>query len=169
MKPLTNPLFVKFIVYFNNNQDFFECHEVLEDYWNTFPNRTKDHPLTAYILLSTGMYHWRRGNTIGALRTLKKADRRMAMLDTTSSFANGIDFNNLCIQLKKSIKLIEKEQSFRAFPIQILSSEIKQLVNDLAESLVLLPFGSDEVIHKHLLRDRTEVIRIRDEKKKGRH
>ena len=37
MKPLYNPLFVKFIVYFNENQDFFECHEVLEEYWKEFP------------------------------------------------------------------------------------------------------------------------------------
>ena len=54
MKPLHNPFFVKFIVYFNENQDFFECHEVLEEYWKSIPDRTKDHPLTAYILLSTG-------------------------------------------------------------------------------------------------------------------
>ena len=74
MKPLYNPLFVKFIVYFNENQDFFECHEVLEEYWKLSPDRTKEHPLVGYILLSTAMYHWRRGNTTGADRTIKKAN-----------------------------------------------------------------------------------------------
>ena len=62
MHPYHHPLFVNFIVYFNSNQDYFECHEVLEEYWKSIPDSDKDHPLTAYILLATGMYHWRRGN-----------------------------------------------------------------------------------------------------------
>ena len=52
MHPHQHPLFVNFIVYFNENQDYFECHEVLEEYWKSLPDGcTKDHPLTAYILL----------------------------------------------------------------------------------------------------------------------
>ena len=65
MHPYHHPLFVNFIVYFNENQDYFECHEVLEEYWKSLPDGGKEHPLTAYILLATGMYHWRRGNTTG--------------------------------------------------------------------------------------------------------
>ena len=42
MKPLHNPFFVKFIVYFNKNQDFFECHEVLEDYWKSLPGEQRN-------------------------------------------------------------------------------------------------------------------------------
>lgn len=168
MKPLANPLFVKFIIYFNHNQDFFECHEVLEDYWNTFPERTKEHPLTSYILLSTGMYHWRRGNTIGALRTLKKAKHKMTMIEPTSAFIDGINFDGLLDNVNLAIQSIEAGQPFKFFPIGITCPEI-QLLSDKAEtSIDLLPFGSDAVIHKHLLRDRTEIIRIRDEKKKGR-
>ena len=36
MHPYHHPLFVNFIVYFNSNQDYFECHEVLEEYWKSF-------------------------------------------------------------------------------------------------------------------------------------
>ena len=34
--------------------------------------------------------------------------------------------------------------------------------------MTLLPFGSDAVIHKHMLRDRSDILREREEKKKGR-
>lgn len=169
MTPLTHPLFVKFIIYFNDNQDFFECHEVLEDYWNSFPVRTKEHPLIGYILLATGMYHWRRGNTTGALRTLKKAQRRMAtMQKTTPAFTEGIDFNHLVRKTDETLQFIKNHKPFRPFLIKIQSTEIQQHIEQIIPTLELLPPESDAIIHKHLLRDRTEVIKLRDEKKKGR-
>lgn len=169
MKPLANPFFVKFIIYFNDNQDFFECHEVLEDYWNSIPQRTKTHPLTGYILLATGLYHWRRGNTIGALRTIKKAQHKMSTMDSiTPSFTEGIDFELLRENVDKSIQLIEAEVPFTSFKIEVTSHELQHAVKETVTSLKLLPAGSEAIIHKHLLRDRTEIIKMRDEKKKGR-
>lgn len=169
MKPLANPFFVKFIIYFNDNQDFFECHEVLEDYWNSIPERNKEHPLTSYILLSTGMYHWRRGNSIGALRTIKKAQQKMAsMVSVASEFTEGIDFDDLIKNIDNVVLAIEDNRPFKSFSIKVLSPEILRLVADVVPTLELLPHGSERVIHKHLLRDRSEIIRIRDEKR-GRH
>lgn len=170
MKPLYHPYFVNFIVYFNENQDFFECHEVLEDYWNEFPSRTKDHPLTAYILLATGLYHWRRGNERGALRTLRKALAKLRMIpEQNSLFAKGIDFSVLCNHVQNSVQSIEVHQPFTSFSIDMTSAKLRALVEMEKPRMQLLPFGSDAIIHKHKLRDRSDVIRLRDEKKKGRH
>ncbi|MDS9470784.1 DUF309 domain-containing protein [Sporosarcina pasteurii] len=169
MKPLYHPYFVKFIVYFNKNQDFFECHEVLEEYWNTFPGRTKEHPLTGYILLSTGLYHWRRGNRIGALRTLKKAkDKFNIISERYIDYTEGIDFPSLYSHVKKSIDEIEREQPFASFSISVTSPKLHALVEAEEPLMKLLPLESDAIIHKHILRDRTEIIRLRNEKKKGR-
>lgn len=170
MKPLYHPYFVNFIVYFNENQDFFECHEVLEDYWNEIPHRTKDHPLTAYILLATGLYHWRRGNERGALRTLRKAFTKLKMIpEQNNLFTEGIDFPVLCNQVQKNIQSIEAHQPFIPFSIDITSTKLRNLVEAEKQLMELLPFGSDAIIHKHKLRDRSDIIRLRDEKKKGRH
>ena len=170
MKPLHNPHFIEFIVYFNKNQDFFECHEVLEEYWKSLPDGTKDHPLTGYILLSTGMYHWRRGNKIGGLRTLKKAKVKFdATQETFPDFMDGIDFNNMCHKLKQAILNIENNQPFTSFSIVVTSETIISLVNETESQIELLPFGSDAVIHKHMLRDRSSILRKREEKKKGRY
>lgn len=170
MKALHHPYFVNFIIYFNDNQDFFECHEVLEDYWKSVPNFTKDHPLTAYILLATGLYHWRRENFLGAKRTLQKAYVKMThMQKDDSSFTKGIDFTTLYARLQNSIQSVEEGQPFVSFPIIVTSSNLQKKINQQRAKLILLPKNSDLVIHKHLRRDRTEIIRLRNEKKKGRH
>ena len=110
MQPLNNPLFLKFIVYFNENQDYFECHEVLEEYWKSIPGRTKDHPLTAYILLSTGLYHFRRDNTAGAIRTLRKAYAKlMTQVVDFPDFTKGLDFNRLCADVEQTIWRFKKK------------------------------------------------------------
>ena len=170
MHPYHHPLFVNFIVYFNRNQDYFECHEVLEEYWKSIPDSDKDHPLTAYILLSTGMYHWRRGNKLGASRTLNKAMTKFpTFLANYPNYTEEIDFDQLVYDVTKAVNRLEQNLSFESFPITILSANIIDLASKLEQSMTLLPFGSDSVIHKHMLRDRSDILREREEKKKGRH
>lgn len=166
MKPLYNPLFVKFIVYFNENQDFFECHEVLEEYWKGFPDRTKEHPLVGYILLSTALYHWRRGNTIGAGRSLKKAISRLEDVSQEHpGFSEGINIDSLVKNSALAYQQIEKEKPFSTFRIEITSPEIQSLIDQIRPTMDLLPYGSDDVIHKHMLRDRSDIL-IEQEKRK---
>ena len=167
MKPLYNPLFVKFIVYFNENQDFFECHEVLEEYWKLFPDRTKEHPLVGYILLSTAMYHWRRGNTVGAGRTILKSISRLQRISVDHPcFSDGINIENLVKNATIASQQIKKEQPFSTFSIEVTSTKIQSLIKEITPSMDLLPSGTDEVIHKHMLRDRSDILNER-EKRKG--
>ncbi|CAM3059930.1 DUF309 domain-containing protein [Filibacter tadaridae] len=169
MHPLHQPLFVKFIVYFNDNQDYFECHEVLEEYWKSLPDGDKTHPLTAYILLSTGMYHWRRGNIPGALRTLRNAEKKFHSISNLhSAFTEEIDFKRLLNNVQATIVSISSEGPFSSFLIAVTSQQLRQLVEIMEDSLPLLPEGSDAIIHKHMLRDREDILRLREEKKKGR-
>ncbi|WP_339254871.1 DUF309 domain-containing protein [Sporosarcina sp. FSL W8-0480] len=161
-----HPLFLKFIGYFNWNQDYFECHEVLEEYWKSIPNYTKEHPLTAYILLSTGLYHWRRGNFTGAYRTLVKAQKKM----TAFPLSNGIEFINykkLLNDMEQSIEKVKKKESFFPFTLSLNSEKLKKVVDETVATMDLLPRNSDAVIHKHMLRDRTDIL-LEREKKKGR-
>ncbi|QUW22077.1 DUF309 domain-containing protein [Sporosarcina sp. Marseille-Q4063] len=167
MKPLYNPLFVKFIVYFNENQDFFECHEVLEEYWKDFPDRTKEHPLVGYILLATAMYHWRRGNTIGAGRSLKKAISRLEKVSQAHpGFSEGINIDSLLKNSTHAYQQIKNEKPFSTFPIEITSPKIQALNNEIKPTMDLLPYGSDDVIHKHMLRDRSDILKEREKRKR---
>lgn len=150
MHPLHHPHFVNFIVYFNNNQDFFECHEVLEDYWKAQPQFSKAHPLTAYILLAVGLYHWRRKNLVGAVKLLTKATHRMApFLNGSSPFTEGIDFPTLYQQCKESMHAVERGEAFQSFTIQITSPSLQALYEEAQSTLPLLPKNSIDIIDKH--------------------
>lgn len=168
MHPLHHPLFVKFIVYFNGNQDYFECHEVLEEYWKSLPNGNKAHPLTAYILLATGLYHWRRGNEEGALKTLRKAeDKFRTFSNQDSEYAEELDFEQLLDDVQRSIVNLEQNMEFRPFPLKV-SAKLQQFAEQAKPSMELLPSNSDALIYKHMLRDRSDILLEREEKKKGR-
>ncbi len=168
MHPYFHPLFVEFLVYFNDNQDYFEGHEVLEEYWKSIPGYSKSHPLTAYILLSTGMYHWRRGNLDGGSRTISKALHRFISLPPVyDEYKDIVDFDQLISDVTFAKSEISNEQPFRAFEIMIQSQKLKDAVHRTKPNLDLLLSGSDDVIHKHMLRDRSDILKLRDEKKKS--
>lgn len=169
MHPLHHPLFLNFMVYFNQNQDYFECHEVLEEYWKSLPDGDKKHPLTAYILLATGMYHWRRGNTTGALRTLRKAQTRFPTFsDHYTAYTEEIDFEQLICDIHHAVERLENGLPFESFPIASLSAKLVALIEEAEHSMTLLSFGSDAVIHKHMLRDRSDILRERNKSAKAR-
>lgn len=167
MHPYYHPLFLQFIVYFNNNQDYFECHEVLEEYWKEQNNFSKDHPLTAYILMSTGLYHWRRGNTVGASRTLQKAIRRFQQMPVQfADYLEEVAIDGIIDDLENCLQCIEAGDEFRSFQLPI-SPPLQVEAEKAMPQLALLPKNSASVIHKHIQRDRSDIILQREEKKKG--
>lgn len=167
MHPYYHPLFLQFIVYFNDNQDYFECHEVLEEYWKEQENFSKDHPLTAYILMATGLYHWRRGNTAGATRTLNKAIRRFRQMPVHfDDYQEEVAIDTIISNLEHCVKCIELSEGFYTFPLPI-SQELQIAAEKSKPSIVLLPKNSASVIHKHMQRDRSDILLQREEKKKG--
>ena len=170
MHPYHHPLFLNFIVYFNRNQDYFECHEVLEEYWKSMDDYSKEHPLTAFILLATGLYHWRRGNIDGAYRTLEKAEKRM--LDFSKfdvRYTESIDYEQLVHDTASAVSKVRKGEPFSSFPILLPSESLQRSVQETESSMVLLPAGSDAVIHKHMLRDRSDILAEREKKKRRPH
>ena len=168
MHPYYHPLFVEFLVYFNGNQDYFEGHEVLEEYWKSIPSFSKSHPLTAYILLSTGMYHWRRGNFNGAFRTVTKSLHRFNSLSVGyQEYTEEINFKKLLEDIQLAHSNIQSRQPFEAFQIEVSSPHLQSLVHLAKTNMPLLLVGSDDVIHKHMLRDRSDILKIRNEKKKS--
>ncbi|WP_093061241.1 DUF309 domain-containing protein [Psychrobacillus sp. OK028] len=164
MHPTFHTSFVAFLKHFNETFDYFECHEVLEDYWKEFSPRHKNHALTAFILLATSMYHWRRGNLTGATKTMKTSIKRME-LTKDSPFFNDLNYQRLIENMNVALQLITSSQKFQAFSIEItnpaLQSRVKELQLETNESLHFL-------IHKHMLRDRSEILEERNREKKKR-
>ncbi|MDV6377637.1 DUF309 domain-containing protein [Sporosarcina sp. GW1-11] len=168
MHPYYHPHFLHFIVYFNDNQDYFECHEVLEEYWKEQQNFSKEHPLTGYILMATGLYHWRRGNIKGATRTLRNALRRFQQMpDRYSDYKKEVAVDQVIQQLENALDRIDSGKCFTAFSLPI--SPALQHAAEHEQPMRLLPKNSAAVIHKHMQRDRSDILLQREEKKKGSH
>ena len=57
-----------FYFQFHTEQHYFLCHDILEEAWKENPHFNKNDAIVSLILFSTGCYHYRRGNLIGAKR-----------------------------------------------------------------------------------------------------
>lgn len=153
-----HPSYIDFYAYFNGNQDYFECHEVLEEYWKEVAPGDKEHVLVGLVQLATGMYHWRRNNLRGAAKTLTKAVHNITR-NEQSIFLKPLNLSLLEKQILHSISQVEQHKPFHSFKIAIVDCEFKKLVdNRILEQPVI-----DEhfLLHKHMLRDRTEILKAR--------
>lgn len=161
MHPLFHPLFIDYCTFFNGNQDYFECHEVLEEYWKEIAPGKKNHPLVGYVQLATGMYHWRRNNTIGAMKILKKAMNNFS-INQSSPFFDFIEFDELCKNCEMSMEAIKNGKSFKPFSLTLTHAKFASIVDRKIEEL---PNVSKEfLLHKHMLRDRTDILEARNNK-----
>ena len=160
MHPLFHPLYIEFCTYFNGNQDYFECHEALEEYWKEIAPGEKKHPLVGYIQVATGLYHWRRGNLAGAERMLKNALRIFESEKVDPVFFEKVDFMRLLEDVQASIKKLENGAPFEGFKLIIVDAELQTKVRTAIETL---PEVDDAyLLNKHALRDRSEVILERE-------
>ncbi|MFB5760511.1 DUF309 domain-containing protein [Paenibacillus medicaginis] len=83
------PLYIAYLVYFNRDRDYFECHEVLEELWL----ETGRNPLYKGLLqLAVGLFHFRNGNVRGARMMLESA---LQKLKAAEEAALGIDMGRL--------------------------------------------------------------------------
>ncbi|MFJ7368785.1 DUF309 domain-containing protein [Lysinibacillus sp. NPDC098008] len=161
MHPQHHTLFIDYCAYFNGNHDFFECHEVLEEYWKEIAPGDKMHPLVGYVQLATGFYHWRRGNHTGAKRILTKALVNFQH-NKGHIFFHEVDYQQLITQVAKTISAITMGQSFQAFQLP-LSPSLQQLA--VARIQQLPSTNSNYLLHKHMLRDRSHILAERQESK----
>lgn len=164
LHPTFHPNFVQFLKEFNDTTDYFECHELLEEYWKEVSPNEKNHPLTALILLSTSMYHWRRGNLKGALKTMHTSLKRFANISNSAVFET-IAYQHLIDHMNASLSLIKESGDFKPFSILIKDPKLKDLVHNF-------PIGERMdlhfLTHKHMLRDRSEILEEREKSKKRR-
>ncbi|GAF65377.1 hypothetical protein BTS2_2275 [Bacillus sp. TS-2] len=160
--------YIDYLVYFHVNFDYFECHEVLEEYWKKSPAEKRETIWVAFIQLAVGLYHERRDNTNGALKMLKRSaflfEKQQATLESLA-----IDPNLLLSLINQRIIHIQTNTNtpFSPFSLPILQHDLLLLIEERREVLQI-PWEKEGashnsfIVHKHFLRDRTEVIEERE-------
>jgi predicted metal-dependent hydrolase len=97
---------------FFNNQEFFECHETLEEAWG--PERGQRRVfLQALIHLAVGFYHCERNNPEGASRQVRKGLRKLA---AHLPYCEGIDTGRLFREASAALENIEAGMAVNGYP-----------------------------------------------------
>jgi uncharacterized protein len=164
--------YVQFLVHFHGNRDYFECHEILEEYWKESNDKQKDSIWVGFIQLAVSRYHHRRGNFNGAQRTLKKAIKILS-LNANGLIIQGLDVNVLFPLLTKLMGEIEKEECYQSINLPVIDPTLLNACIKGCEELGFIwgeisNLEDESIVHRHRLRDRTMVIEERMEALRNR-
>lgn len=156
----------QYLVHFHRTRDFFECHEILEEYWKEAPDSPYGETWVGLIQLAVGLYHHRRGNWRGAAKMLQSARGKLAEGKLSEL---GIDEASLLSLVEERLVLLScgERAVYRDLDIPLTDPALWPLVQPAADSRELGP----DIIDRHILRDRSEVIAARQaalEKRRAR-
>lgn len=161
--------YIDFLVHFHGDRDYFECHEILEDYWKEVDSRNKDSVWVGLIQLAVANYHHRRGNFNGALRTLKKAFQIISSNEVLIQQL-GLDSNLLLTQIRARVADIEKRHEYQSMNLPIQSNQLLEQCKKRSQELQMAwllesDLTNNQIVHRHKERDRTNVIEERNQAK----
>lgn len=66
--------FVHFVVLFNVDEDYFECHEVMEELWL---EEGRNMLYQGLLQAAVGLHHWRNDNFSGAVKLFTQAENKL--------------------------------------------------------------------------------------------
>jgi uncharacterized protein len=158
--------YMDYLVHFHAERDYFECHEVMEEFWKEHPDDPRSRTYVGLIQIAVGVYHQRRGNRAGAVKMLTSS---LTNLEAQHVEGLGLDFGGLIDMFRDRIAGLKADQSnkYEDPNLPIKDQALLEHCIRLAE-LQGLHWGKPSdcenrgLIHKHTLRDRSEVILERE-------
>ncbi|WP_062046684.1 DUF309 domain-containing protein [Bacillus sp. JCM 19034] len=159
--------YLDYLIHYHIQRDYFECHEILEEYWKKVTRPLEHNQWVALIQLAVGNYHHRRGNVTGANRMYHKS---ITLISKYKDEINelGLEVDQLLIKVEKLLK----SNPFTDIHLPMSDSLLKACQNRCHELGIkwLLPDNTapvpDYILNKHCLRDRSEVIVEREKQLK---
>ncbi|MFZ3588578.1 DUF309 domain-containing protein [Bacillus sp. DJP31] len=154
--------YIDYLVHFHGDRDYFECHEVLEEYWKEDETGNRKKYWVAFIQIAVSLYHQRRGNYKGALRMMQNAslilrEEKKAVIEL------GLDYEDLLVIIQSRVNEILNQQPYSSLFLPIQDENLliechkgcqdRGFIWGTASNL-----ANDYLINKHTLRDRNEVI-----------
>ncbi|MHA6483987.1 DUF309 domain-containing protein [Paenibacillus sp. strain BS8-2] len=157
--------YIAYLVQFHATRDYFECHELLEEYWKEHPDDGHGDLWVGLIQLAVGQYHERRGNLRGAGRMYSESLNRLSHADWNIT---GLRSDVLLEQLRVRLAAVNEVPSgkYEDMQLEIEDDELLRLCLEQCASHGLVwtiasPMDNEQIIHRHKLRDRSDVIAAR--------
>ncbi|MGX1900851.1 DUF309 domain-containing protein [Thermolongibacillus altinsuensis] len=154
--------YIDYLVYFHGDRDYFECHEILEEHWKKSGERV----WIGLIQLAVAFYHERRGNRNGAKRLLEKAILLLTA-EKEAIRSLGLDEEKLLALLVTRQKDIEANVPYKDVELPFRDQHLKKRCELACSGRFGQPSDMTNafLIHKHMLRDRSDVIAERERQK----
>lgn len=160
--------YIEFLAHFHGDRDYFECHEILEEYWKEIDKNNKQSVWVGLILLAVSCYHHRRNNFNGAIRTLHKAIV-ICNRNKQEIISLGIDFEQLLKDLESKLSEIRiNKKNYIPYYIPFTDTDLQTVITNCCQEKNMLIDGTykladESLIHRHKVRDRSNVIAERNE------
>ncbi|MDG5787664.1 DUF309 domain-containing protein [Evansella sp. AB-P1] len=154
--------YIEYLLHFHGTRDYFECHEIMEEYWKE--TGFQKHWL-ALIQLAVATYHERQGNIKGSLRMFQKVLAYL-QVDKVALSQIGIDVGTLESIVNKRLNNLKKGGPYEPLNIPLADKDLIDLCKkQCGEQNLTWCYVEDmedkSLIFRHKLRDRTDVIHER--------
>lgn len=128
---INDPLYIQFIYYFNVEQDYYECHEVMEELWL---EEGRDPLCQGLLQVAVGLYHARNDNVGGAIKLFTQA---LAKLRPHRDVEIGIDLVRLIDESEQYVTRLQANTvtpfHYEDITLHITSPELAQAVEAYAK------------------------------------
>ncbi|WP_100398481.1 DUF309 domain-containing protein [Bacillus sp. FJAT-44742] len=157
--------YIEYLVYFHGPRDFFECHEVLEEHWKKDKKEERNPHWVGLIQVAVSLYHQRRNNFSGAIRMMASAINILSK-EAENLKLLGLQYEELLQRLEQRLTDMYEYKDYEEFNLPIADLDLLAYCKQKSLEIGSL-WGSDSdfengmIIHKHTLRDRSEVIEER--------
>ncbi|PWW05446.1 hypothetical protein DFQ01_1044 [Paenibacillus cellulosilyticus] len=159
--------YISYLSEFHATRDYFECHELLEEYWKEHQGEPFTNTWHGLIQVAVGLYHHRRGNTAGAVKMWSSA---LIRLTTDKLEQLGLEGDVMLRELTLRRDALTLDASY---PYTDMELPIRDpLLREACLSFCVergWRWGTpsteidEAVIQRHLTRDRSEVIAARQQ------
>lgn len=161
--------YIQYLVHFHGPRDYFECHEILEEFWKK-EGKHRSSIWVGFIQLAVALYHHRIENYNGAFKTITKAINNFHANEQLLQKL-GLDKNTLLTSLEKRREEIVEEKSYYSMNLPIIDDELKKICIEQCQRLGFhwnsnSDLSNQYLLYKHSLRDRSQIIKERREKLK---
>lgn len=154
--------YLDYLVQFHVERDYFECHEILEEYWKTAPLAERKPVWVGLIQIAVALYHQRRGNQNGAIKMLTSA---ISLIKKHEQDIHelGLDSAKLASLLEERLEEMQSGQPYRSLSLPMQDVNLKQAYQKACSALNHPECRESDMqdaylLNKHTLRDRSDVL-----------
>lgn len=117
--------YIDYLVEFHATRDYFECHEILEEYWKEDPPKKRKRYWVGFIQLAVALYHHRRQNTAGAKRLMANSIR-ILQAEHRAVEDLGLDHGRLLELMQSVYEQIETGSAYKSIMLPIKDEKLEE-------------------------------------------